>query len=65
MLEKTKRILALTGAVLLALLYLITLVLAFVDPTAGKAWLKASISATLIIPILLYAYILVYKYLKK
>ena len=65
MLEKIKRILALGGAILLAALYIITLILAFVDPTASKEWLKAAISATLIIPILLYAYMLVYKLLSK
>ena len=65
MLEKIKRILALGGAILLAGLYIVTLILAFVDPTASKEWLKISISATLVIPVLLYAYMLIYKYLKK
>lgn len=65
MFEKIKRILALIGVVLLAGLYLITLVLAFIDPTATKEWLRTSISATLVIPVLLYAYIMVYKLLKK
>lgn len=65
MLEKLKRILALAGAIILAGLYLITLILAFVDPTASKDWLRASVGCTILIPILLYAYILVYRYLKK
>ena len=39
MFQKLKRILALAGAVLLAAMYLITAVLAFVDPTASKDWL--------------------------
>ena len=65
MLDKLKRILALAGAILLAGLYLITLILAFVDPTASKDWLKAAVAATLVIPVLLYAYMLVYRYLKK
>jgi len=65
MFEKIKRILALLGAILLAGLYLITLILAFVDPTASKDWLKASVVCTVVIPIFLYAYIMIYKYLKK
>jgi len=65
MFEKLKRILALLGAVLLAGLYLITLVLAFVDPTASKDWLKASVVCTVVIPVFLYAYIMIYRYLKK
>ena len=65
MLDKMKRILALAGAVLLAGLYLITLILAFADPTASKDWLKASVVCTVVIPIFLYAYLLIYRYLKK
>ena len=65
MLDKMKRILALAGSVLLAGLYLITLILAFADPTASKDWLKASVVCTVVIPIFLYAYLLIYRYLKK
>ena len=65
MLDKMKRILALAGAVLLAGLYLITLILAFADPTASKDWLKASVVCTVVIPIFLYAYLLIYRYWKK
>ena len=65
MLKQLKRIFALAGVILLAGLYIVTLILAFVDPTASKDWLKASISATLVIPVLLYAYMLVYKLLTK
>ena len=65
MLDKMKRILALAGAVLLAGLYLITLILAFADPTASKDWLKASVVCTVVIPIFLYAYLLIYRYLTK
>ena len=63
--QKIKRILALAGVMLLIGLYLITLILAFVDPTEAKNWLKASIVCTVIIPVFLYAYILVYRNLKK
>lgn len=65
MFRKFKRIFALAGAVLLAGMYLITIVLAFTDPTASKDWLMASVLCTIVIPCFLYAYILVYRYLKK
>ena len=48
---KIKRVVALLGVVILVGLYLITLILAFVDPTASKDWLKASIICTIIIPV--------------
>ena len=62
---KIKRVVALLGVVILVGLYLITLILAFVDPTASKDWLKASIKCTIIIPVFFYAYLLVYRNLKK
>lgn len=65
MYDKLKRILALTGAILLICLYLVTLIFAFIDPTAAKNWLMASVACTVIVPVLLYAYILIYRYLKK
>lgn len=62
---KIKRVVALLGVVILVGLYLITLILAIVDPTASKDWLKASIICTIIIPVFFYAYLLVYRNLKK
>ena len=62
---KIKRVVALLGVVILVGLYLITLIPAFVDPTASKDWLKASIICTIIIPVFFYAYLLVYRNLKK
>ena len=62
---KIKRVVALLGVVILVGLYLITLILAFVDPTASKDWLKASIICTIIIPVFFYAFLLVYRYLEK
>lgn len=65
MFEKVKRILALLGVILLVGLYLATFILAFVDPTASKDWLKIAVAATLVIPVLLYGYLLVYRILNK
>lgn len=62
--KKTKRILALAGAVLLACMYICTLVFALMDSPAAAGLLRASVAATILIPVLLYAYILVARLLK-
>lgn len=54
-----RRIAALIGAVLLLGMYGMTLAAAFLDRSAGQAWLKASITATILVPVLLYAILLV------
>ncbi len=61
--KKAKRILALAGAVLLILLYLSTLVFAFM----GKEfmhWLMASVGASIMVPVLIWAYSFIYRLLK-
>lgn len=59
--SKTKRILALLGVILLAALYLSTLFFAIFD-SLNTMWLfKASIAATILLPVLLYAYTLFYR----
>lgn len=59
--KKTKRILAITGAVLLVVMYASTLVFAFIDHTKSQGFLKASIACTILVPVLLYAYTMFYK----
>lgn len=59
--KKIKRILAAIGAVLLIGMYASTLIFALIDHSATKGLLKASIACTIILPVLLYAYTLVYK----
>ena len=63
--KKIKRILALIGVVLLVCLYGSTLVFALMDSPAADGLLRASIAATILIPVLLYAYILIARLLKK
>ena len=61
--RKVKRILALIGVILLVLLYLSTLVFALL----GKEflnWLMAAIIATIVVPVLIWAYGFVYRLLK-
>ncbi|HAX52188.1 hypothetical protein [Muricomes intestini] len=59
--KKSKRILALIGAVLLICLYGSTLVFAIFDRSASADLLKISIAATIFVPVLLYAYGLIYR----
>lgn len=63
--KKTKRILALAGAVLLFALYAATLVLALIGSEHALTLLKAAIVCTIIVPVFLYGYILVYRVLKR
>lgn len=61
--KKVKQVLAMIGVVLLALLYLSTLVFALL----GKefmSWLMAAVAATIILPVLIWAYGFIYKLLK-
>ena len=63
--KKTKRILAIIGVVLLVALYGSTLVFAIFDRTKSLGFLKASIACTILLPVLLYAYTLIYKLINK
>ena len=63
--DKLKRILALIGAVLLLLLYLSTLVFALMKNQLADDLLKISVACTIIIPVLLYGYMLIYRVLNK
>ncbi len=65
MFEKIKRILAWIGIVLLVGMYGAALVFALIDSPWARDWLKASLGMTLVVPVLLYAYIFIYKLLKK
>lgn len=56
--KKAKRILALTGAVLLLLLYISTLIFALIDSPLTNMLLTASVCATILIPVLLYGFLL-------
>ena len=57
--QKAKRILALAGVILLVAMYGITLVLGLTASPATKGMLTASLMCSIIIPILLYAMMLV------
>ena len=55
--KKSKRIMALIGAILLVLLYVSTLIFAFIDSVVSQKLLMAAIAAILL-PVLLYIYTL-------
>ena len=62
--KNMKRIFAIVGIVLLLGMYGSTLIFALSDHPDALGWLMASLGSTVIIPVFLYAYILVYKHLK-
>ena len=63
--KKSKRILAWTGIIILAGLYLSTIILAIIGTEASLTLLKASVLCTLGFPCLIYGYQLVYRVFKK
>lgn len=65
LMKKMKQILALTGALLLFAMYAATLVFALIGSEHALTLLKADIACTIIVPVFLYAYTLVYRILKK
>lgn len=64
MMEKGKRILAFIGIILLILMYALTIFAAVFDHTATMKYLAASIAATVIIPVLLWVYQLIYRMIR-
>lgn len=59
--KKIKRALAMAGVVVLAGMYGVTLIAAVMATPAAKDFFKASLLATLMIPILIYVYLLLYR----
>lgn len=56
-----KRFIALICAVLLILMYVSTLVFAFIDHSKSLGLLKVSVACTILVPVMSYAYILIYR----
>lgn len=59
--KKSIRILALLAAILLALLYLSTLVFALIDHPAAANCLKVSVGATILLPVILYGFVIIHR----
>ena len=62
--KKTKRLLALIGATLLLLMYVAAFIVTILDHTSDMRYWKAAMVATVIIPVLIWAYSFVYKLIK-
>lgn len=63
--QKGKRILAIIGIIFLLSLYLITFISSIMVTPYSSNLFEASIYCTMIIPIMIYAYALIYRVLKK
>lgn len=63
--KKAKRILALLGCIILLALYVSTLVFALIGSENAINCFRASIYATIVVPVLVWAYTLIYRLLKK
>lgn len=59
--QKAKKVLAIIGVIILVALYITTLVSAILATPATKDFFVASLLATIMIPILLYVYLLIYR----
>lgn len=59
-----KRILAILGIVLLAGMYVLTLVLALTDDPNTMNAFRASVYCTVLVPVLIWAYTFIYRLLK-
>ena len=60
-----KRIIATTGIVILVLLYIITLIAAITTSPQTPELFKGCVAATIIVPVFIYGYLLIYKVLKQ
>lgn len=63
--KKTKRAFALTGVALLAGLYLATLIFALIDSKWAYDMFRVCVVLTIVVPVLLYVYQMVYRLQKK
>lgn len=63
--KKAKQIFAIIGIVLLVSLYFITLVCALTDNTSTMQVFMASVFATVVIPVIIWAYSFIYRLIKK
>lgn len=62
--KKVKQVIAMIGVIALLALYISTIVLACIGSEEALTLLKAAIYATIVLPVLLWAYSFIYKLLK-
>ncbi len=62
--KKLRQIACIAGAVILAGIYILTLIFSLTDSSQAKSWLSASLYSTVAVPIILYAFLLITKQLR-
>lgn len=62
--KRIRRLLAIIGIVLLALMYLVTLLCAIFDVSSGMFLFRACVTCTILVPILLWGYTVIYRLAK-
>lgn len=62
--KRIKRILAMIGIVLLVMMYLLTLLSAIFDTGSSMALFRVSVIGTVLVPILLWGYLVIYRIAK-
>lgn len=62
--KQIRRILAILGIVLLVTMYLLTLLCAIFDTGSGMMLFRASVTCTILVPILLWGYTVIYRLAK-
>ena len=63
--SRMKQAMSLTGVVFLLALYLLTFVLAITDNSASLQLFYASVVATIVIPVLIWGYLVIYRLMNK
>lgn len=63
--KKLKQILAITGIIVLLGIYVLAFVFALIKSPGAESMLMAALYSTVIVPVLLYAILLVYKWTKE
>jgi amino acid transporter len=63
--KKLKQITAIVVVIILIGLYVITLLTAIFDPTETRSWFRASIFATVVVPVLLWAYLMIFRLIRR
>ncbi len=62
--KKIQRVLAIAGVTLLVLMYLVTLLFALFDTSRSLILFKASVMCTVLVPILVWGYTVIYRLAK-
>lgn len=62
--KNLKRAACIAGAVILAGIYIMTLIFSLTDSSQARSWLTASLYCTVAVPVVLYAFLLITRQLR-